>query len=213
MSDPSTRQEAQRISIDERDEGERFEQTLWAALKSVFPHTLYKSPQANMGYEISELTDVLACYEDDFFLIETKGLSVSQAGCERNEAQRIKDVQQQIKTVIKQLFWRVSGSISRCASVHDVHNNELRIARRYGGHCIVLITELWPSGDWSEIENELLDAIRSTGSYFHLIALSDFIGMLEGSHGQAPLLIASLMERFTVFGQTRSVHIRCKIRQ
>ena len=196
-----------RISIDDRDEGEMFERAVWASLESVFPFNLYKGPRVNIGNETRELTDVLAFYERGVFLIETKDVSILQAGFERNVERRLKSVQKQVKKAIKQLIG-ASKSISRGDCIIDTNKNELFMIRDEPAHCIVLITELMHLGDWNEIEQQLIDAMDTTRSFFHVIDLSEFIRLLKGSNGQARFLDENLMERCKIFEKTRSVHIR-----
>lgn len=196
-----------RISIGDRDEGEMLERAVWASLESVFPLTLYKSPQVKIGNVKRELTDVLAFYERGTFLIETKDLSILQAGFERDGERRLKGVQKQVKKAIAQLVG-ASKAVSRGDYICDTNNNELFMVRDEPAHCIVLVTELMHSGDWSEIEEQLIQAMDTTGAFFSLIDLSDFIRVLKGSNGQARHLDDNLVERCKLFGRTRSVHIR-----
>lgn len=63
-----------KINISSEEEGEIFENTIWGSLESVFPTTLYKSPQVRHGDKQRELTDVFAYHEYGSFLIEAKDL-------------------------------------------------------------------------------------------------------------------------------------------
>lgn len=198
------------ITIDNQNEGEMFERAIWASLESVFPLTLYKSAQVKIGNKTRELTDVLAFYEYGSFLIEAKDLSVLQAGYERDQERRTKGVQKQIKKAITQLTGACKA-ITRGDRVFDATGEELNIVRDKPAHCIVLITELMHWGDWGEIEAQLIKAMQSTGAFFHLIDLREFITLLKGSSGKAPLLDYNLMERCKVFAQNGSVHIRSQM--
>lgn len=198
------------IKIDDHNEGEMFERAVWASLESVFPFTLYKGAQVKIGNKTRELTDVLAFYEYGSFLIEAKDLSILQAGYERDQERRTKGVQKQIKKAIGQLVG-ASKAIARGERVFDADGEELNIVRDKPAHCIVLITELMHWGDWGEVETQLMDAIRSTGAFFHLLDLREFIMLLKGSSGKAPLFDYNLMERCKLFTQKGSVHIRSRI--
>lgn len=198
------------LTIDNENEGEMFERAVWASLESVFPHTIHKSPQVKIGMKVRELVDVLAFYEYGSFLIEAKDSSVLQAGYERDQERRTKGVQKQIKKAITQLVGACKA-VTRGERVLDASGKELSIVRDKPAHCIVLITELMHWGEWSEVEAQLIEAIRSTGAFFHLIDLREFIDLLKGSAGKAPLLDYNLMQRYKVFVQNGSVHIRSQM--
>ena len=197
------------ITIDDKDEGEIFERAVWASLESVFPLTLYKSPQVKIGTKLREMTDVFSFYAYGSFLIEAKDLSVLHAGYERNQDRRVRGVQKQVKKAISQLVG-ASKAFTRGESIFDANGNELPVARDQPPHCIVLITELMHSGDWKEIEAQLIEATRSTGAFFHLLDLREFIALLKGSSGEAGRLDYNLMKRWEMFVETGSVHIRSR---
>ena len=198
------------ITIDNQNEGEMFERAVWASLESVFPLTLYKSAQVKIGNKTRELTDVLAFYEYGSFLIEAKDLSVLQAGYKRDQERRTRGVQKQIRTAITQLIGACKA-VTRGDLVFDVTGEELNIVRDKPAHCIVLITELMHWGDWSGVEEQLIEAMKSTGAFFHLLDLREFITLLKGSSGKAPVLDYHLMERCKVFAKNGSVHIRSQV--
>lgn len=198
------------ITIDDQNEGEMFERAVWASLESVFPLTLHKSPQVKIGEKIRELTDILAFHEYGSFLIEAKDLSVLEAGFERDQERRTKGVQKQAKKAIAQLVG-AARAIARGERVFGVDGEELNIVRDKPAHYIVLITELMHWGDWSEIETQLMEAMRSTSAFFNLLDLREFITLLKASSGKAPLLDYNLMERCKRFVDYGSVHMRSRI--
>lgn len=149
--------ESHAIKIDEKDEGRVFEQTIWASLESVFPLTLYKSPQIKVGEKMRELRDVFSFYTYGSFFIEAKDLSVLNAGYHRDSIRRTTGVQKQVKKAIVQLAG-ASRAFQRGSSIFDTNGNELQIDRTEPPHCIILITELMHCGDWKEIEVELINA-------------------------------------------------------
>lgn len=198
---------AHAITIDDENEGEMLERAVWASLESVFPHTLYKSPQVKVGKKQRELTDVFSFYTYGSFLIETKDLSVLSAGYERDQERRTKGIQKQVKKAIAQLIG-ASKAFVRGVTIFDDSCTELHVERKQPPHCIVLITDLMHSGDWSEIEALLVDASRTTGAYFHLLDLHELIALLKGSSGKPELLDYNLIQRFKLFIKRGSVHIR-----
>lgn len=200
------------VVVDDKDEGEMLERAVWASLESVFPLTLHKSPQVKTGEKERELTDVLAFYHYGSFLIEAKDLSVFQADPSRNQHRRIGGVQKQVKKAVRQLVGAVKA-LKRGDLVFDKEQGrELVFDRQQPPHCIVLISELMHAGDWSDVERELLEAMKTTGGFFHLLDLRELIMLLKASSGKAELVDYNLIERFKHFVEKRTVHIRAQPR-
>jgi len=195
------------ITINEKNEGETFERVIWASLTSVFPSTLYKSPQIKIGTKVRELTDVFAFYPYGSFIIEAKDLSVLNVGYHRDQARRTTGVQKQITKAITQLIG-ASKAFARNDRIFEASGSELIVNRTLPPHCIILITELMHWGDWEEIVNQLMEAMKQTGTFFHLLDLHEFIALLKGSSGKAELLDYNLMERCKLFVEKQSVFIR-----
>lgn len=137
--------------INDANEGETFERAIWASLESVFPLTIHKGPQVQTEERVRELTDVLAVYQHGTFLIEGKDLSVLHAGYERDQDRRTRGVQKQVRKTIDQLVGAVK-IVLRGDRVMDDQGAELNVVRDQPPHCIVLITELMHTGDWSGVE-------------------------------------------------------------
>lgn len=195
------------VKINEKNEGDVFERTIWASLESVFPLTLYKSPQVKIGEKTRELTDVFSFYSYGSFFIEAKDISVLDAGYHRNQARRTAGVQKQVNKAITQLVG-ASKAFARGETIFDSKGNELEIDRNQPPHCIILITELMHWGDWREIEVRLIEVMKQTGAFFHLLDLSEFIALLKGSSGKAELLDYNLLERCKLFVEKKSIFIR-----
>lgn len=202
--------ESHSININDTNEGEIFERAIWASLESIIPLNIYKSPQVEIGEKIRELTDVFAFHESGCILVESKDLSVLQAGYERDQQRRTNGVQKQILKAIKQLVG-ASNAVSRGNKVLDASGNLLNIVRDKPSHCIILITEMMHWGDWRKVELEIMKAMQSTGSFFNLLDLSEFITLLKGSSGKIELLDYNLIERCKSFVENGSVHIRTQI--
>lgn len=200
----------QTITINDANEGETFEKAIWASLESVFPLTLHKSPRVQTGGKIRELTDVLAFYQYGSFLIEAKDLSVLQAGIERDQHRRTRGTQKQVRKAIGQLVG-AAKAVVRGDQLMDDQGRELNVVRDQPLHCIVLITELMHTGDWSEVEDRLVKATSTTRAFFHLLDLRELITLLKGSSGKPELLDVNLMQRARIFAERGSVHIRSRV--
>lgn len=197
------------ITLDDEDEGGVLENAVWSSLESVFPFELYKSPQVITGSKSREMTDVLASYEYGSFLIEAKDMSILQAGINRSQSRRRSGVQKQCKKAIAQLVG-AANALLRGDEITTATGRVLNVPRDNPPHCIVLITELSHTGDWSEVEAMLVAAIVETRAFFHLIDLREWISLLKGSSGKAELLDYNLIERFRVFFKHKSVHLRSR---
>ncbi len=198
------------VVIDDKNEGEIFERAIWASLESVFPLNIFKSPQVIIGKKARELTDVLAFHQYGSILIESKDLSVLQAGFERDQERRTNGVKKQISKAIKQLVG-ACNAVKSGNDVYDSKGNIINIVRDKPFHCVILITEMMHWGDWEKIEQEIMQAMKSTGSFFNLVDLREFITLLKGSSGRAELLDYNLIERCKSFVKCGSVHLRSQI--
>lgn len=198
---------SQKVNISDKMEGQNFENTIWGALESVFPTTLYKSSQAKNGDKVRELTDVFACYEYGSFLIEAKDLSVIQAGYNKNESKRLSGIQKQVEKAMKQLTGATT-IFMRGNTILDSKGNEIIVDRRPPPHCIILITELMHCGDWTDITNHLFYAMEQTGAFFHILDLREFITLLKQSSGNPILMDYNLMQRCNLCFEKKSIHIR-----
>ena len=198
---------ANRINITEKKEGANFESTIWSRLTSVFPERLYKNPHVQNGNKRREFTDVFAHYKYGSFLIETKDLSVFQSGYNRESERRVKGIKDQVNKGIKQLVGAVK-SLKSGDVLFDINGSQIIIDRSIPPHCIILITELMPFGDWNDITNQLIDAAKKTGAFFHLLDFSEFITLLKQSSGNPELIDYNLMNRFKLFLEKKSVFIK-----
>jgi hypothetical protein len=200
-------QEAKTIKIDDKNEGEMLERTVWASLESVFPNSLYKSPTVKVGDKLRELTDVFSFYKYGSFLIEAKDLSIFNAN-ERSQEKRTNSVQKQVKKAIAQLV----GASTKLAKGNLIFINdgktEICVERDKPPHSIIIITELMHFGDWSEIEKLLTQSINETKAFFNLMDLREFISLLKSSPGKPELIDYNLMERCKFFLKHKSVFIR-----
>ncbi|HHQ4534947.1 TPA: hypothetical protein ACSP8B_004008 [Aeromonas veronii] len=195
------------MTVDNKNEGEMFERSIWSSLTSVFPFTLYKSPQVNIGDKSREFTDILAFDELGAILIESKDLSVIQAGFERSMERRVAGVKKQAKKAIGQLVG-ACNALSRDEKIYDLNGNKLDIKGDAPHHCIVLVTEINHHGDWNNIVEDLIDAFKETKCFFHTLDLRELISILKLSRSCPITLRKILVKRFQNFFQMKSVHIR-----
>lgn len=195
------------LEIDDINEGDLFERTIWAALESTFPLTLYKNPQVVLGNKTRELTDILSFYEYRTFFIAAKDSSVLKAGYARNQERRTAGVQKQVKKAIKQLLGAVRV-FDKGETILDNKGNELKLDRDYTPHCIILVTEIMNYGDWSEIIDLLEDAMKKTDYYFTLLDFREFVNILKVSSRNPKRFHAHLIQHSELIFKNRTVFIR-----
>ena len=195
------------MNISSKNEGANFENTIWSSLESVFPNTLHKSPQIRQGEKTREFTDVLAHYENGSFLIEAKDLSVIKAGFNKEETKRLSGIQKQVKKAIKQLVG-ATKAFKQGSVLLDTKGNEINVDRSIPPHCIILIAELMTCGDWDEITQQILEAIKQTGAFFHLLDFREFVVLLKQSSGDSKLIDYNLLERCKLLREKKSIFIR-----
>ncbi|WP_163613663.1 hypothetical protein [Klebsiella variicola] len=200
--------ESKIIDIFSLDEGGNFENTIWSSLESVFPYTLYASPQVKIGDKKRELTDILAFYPNASFFIEAKDTSIFNSSPMKNMQRRTSNLHKQVKKAIDQLVGAIKAAKRGCEiynTAGDVINPVLTHT-----HCIVLISEMNHQGNWSDIVNKLLRASSDTGEYFHLLDLEDLIFLLKRCNSDIRLIDYNLRQRFITFVENKSVHIKMR---
>jgi hypothetical protein len=66
-------------------------------------------------------------------------------------------------------------------------------------HCVVLVSELIPFGDWTEIENEIILAMMNEKMYLHVVDYREFMQYLKVSKGRKERLDYCLIGRAESF--------------
>ena len=198
---------SQPLLFNNPNEGSLLESTVWTSLSSVFPDSLFQNPSIVNGQKKREFTDVFAVYPYGSFLIETKSLSVFSSGFQREHSRRITGIQKQARKAIGQLTGACKDFTDGKA-IYDFNNNLIEADRSKPPHCIALVSELPPAGNWDGIVDLLRSAMEQTGAFFHLLDLQEFITLLKASSGNAMHFDYHLMQRFKLFWDVKSVFIR-----
>lgn len=191
----------------DQDEGQMFEQKIASSLISIFPHTLYSNPQLKKGKELREFTDILAYYEGGCFLIESKDTSVIKVGYHISKQKRIANIKKQIEKAIRQLEG-AAKAFKAGTFILDIHEKQLNIDRTIPPHCIILVTELILDGDWTKIETLFFNAMRNTGSFFHLIDYGEFIELLKICSNNPKALDYYLFQRCQLSYEKNTIKIK-----
>ena len=176
-----------------------------------FGNHLYKGPQINKNGKQRELTDVLGYYELGLFLIESKTAAVFSA-------QENKSVEKKIASIQKQIIKGINQVVGACKSlkdnytVYDSHGQAIELDRNVIPHCIVLVSEILHSGDWTNIDKHMIDAAKKNNIFLHVMDLSEFILILKASSGKKEVFDYNLMKRFEQWVQHKTIHMRSRVR-
>lgn len=198
------------VNIEDRNEGEVFNRAIWASLESAFPLTLHKSPSILRGENYRELIDVFSSYEYGSFLIECKDLSIFSGASHRSMERRVANTMKHSRKAIKQLTG-ACNALKRGDALFDANHRELSIDRDKPPHCIILLTELVHSGDWSDVVARLVKAIQNTGAFFNLLDFREFMTIVKASSGKPELIDYNLIGRCEMFCKNPDAHIRSRI--
>jgi hypothetical protein len=198
--------ESHAFNLENRDEGGGLEQSVWQLLESIFPLDIYRSPQVEDGKNYRELTDILCLSEFGLFLFEAKAISVYSATSGRDTKRRVKNLQKQVRTGIRQL----KGAVRMIRSGKKITTNsgaEIKLNREIVPHAVVPVSELLHFGNWDEIVADILNAAKDLNMLIHVLDLRE-LTLLVASSREANLFDYQLMERFKNFVSFNSIHLR-----
>lgn len=199
--------EQNHVVIDDKDEGGIFEKQIWVALEGMFLHDIYRNPKIADKYGYRELTDVLAFHQYGNFLIETKALGILGTVKERDMNRKVAGLQKQILKGIEQM----KGAAKRVLAgveVFDSQGNKLSFDRSQPPHCIILVSELLPFGDWKAVEIKMMQAMIDQPMFLNVLDLRELMLYIGFSKGSKAHFDKSLMDRVDQFVKTQSIHMR-----
>lgn len=203
--------EVNEIHLDDQNEGETFEKQIWASLEGLFACDLYKNPKIKNKNGERELTDILAFYDKGIFLIESKALAVISLTNEKSMDKKVTNIQKQIQKGIKQLVG-VKKRLDKDVDIFDSNGKVIQFNKNIIPHCIVLVSELLPFGDWKEIVYEMMSVMIKEGIYLHVLDLLEFMKYIKISSGRKEYLDYYLMERTKAFIENESVFLVANIK-
>lgn len=197
-----------RFGIDDKDEGEGLEQSVWHLLVGLFQENIYRKPQVDKGQKIRELTDILATSEYGIFLIESKVTTMLTLSKDQSSSRRAKNIENQIKKGLRQLKGAVN-SIQRNLPITTRDHQEIKIDRDLMPHAIVLVSEMYPAIDWDAITNEVFTTWIKSKAMFHILDLHE-LASLVGASKTVNLFDHFLMQRAEEVVNTQNVFVRTR---
>ena len=174
---------ANTLQIDDPDQGNTLETQAVIALDELFGRQLYLNPQIPHKKGHRELTDVLAIGDYGIFLIESKALDVLSRDLTVDMERKVAGLKKQINTAIRQLIG-ASKKITEGVPVFDSKGKEIFFDRKLLPHCIVLVSELLPFGEWQDVVQNMMQAMLNQTMYLNVIDLNEFmyfVGIAQGS--------------------------------
>jgi hypothetical protein len=190
--------DAQQVNISDKDEGGTFERQIWYSMESLFINDIYLNPVVKQESNDRELTDIFAHHEYGNFLVETKALGILSLDKEQTIERKVANVKKQILKAIKQLIG-ANKNIKRNLPVISKSGKEIKIDSSLIPHCIVLVSELIPFGDWEEIEKEIMLAMMNEKMYLHVMDYHEFMKYVKASMGSKERLDYHLIGRAESF--------------
>tara|TARA_A100000171_G_scaffold36127_1_gene34793 strand:- start:1423 stop:2628 length:1206 start_codon:yes stop_codon:yes gene_type:complete len=197
------------FSIKDINEGSTLESQVWFSIEDLFHFNIHLNPQFSTKDGSKELTDILAFYELGIFIFETKCLSIYSTSSPPSLDRKVRNLQNHIKKAIRQLI----GAKNKIQSKNEIFTKKGKLIdfnRYIIPHCTVLVSELIPFGDWTEIENEIIRATIEEKIYLHIMDFREFINFVKNSQGKKENLDYLFMDRAQGFAETRSIHMRSK---
>ncbi|MGZ3931934.1 MAG: hypothetical protein ACXVP0_11315 [Bacteroidia bacterium] len=194
------------IVIDDKDEGGVLEKQVWAALESIFHFDLHKNPVIKKENKEREFVDVLAYYHLGILLIESKALGIFASEIDKPMIKKVATLQKHIKKGIKQLVG-AKRSLDKGIEIYDNNNRLVEFDKTLVPHCVVLVSELLPFGDWTEIQGKINEASKKNKIYLHVLGLMEFTVLLKGCQGRKEYLDYFLMHRFEKYIEHKSLFL------
>ncbi|MEC7753498.1 hypothetical protein [Roseivirga thermotolerans] len=200
------------VIINNIDEGSSLESKVWFSIESIFNFDVHLNPQYSTSSGNKELTDILAFYALGVFLIESKCLSIFNSEAAPIMDKKVRTLKKHIKKGIKQL----SGAYRNIRAgtiIHSKKNQPIEFNRDIIPHCIVLVSELLPFGDWSEIEYLLMKTMIEEKIYLHVMDFREFMNLVKNSSQKKEYFDYYLMERAEAFTKSKSIHMRSNFKR
>lgn len=182
------------IAFDSTDEGNLLENIALAPLQSLFDNNVYMNPLMNK-HGPRELTDVFAYYEKACFIIESKSLSILNNN-DNDIMHHTEKIQKHIKKAIKQVLG-VKRVLKNNIKVYDSRTkNEIHVPGEDNPlHCIVLVENIYPVGNWDDIIKVAFEAIRDGKVFLNTLELSEYLKLIKYARGRIELFDYNLIER------------------
>lgn len=202
--------EFNQINLDDINEGSNFEKQIWITLDNIFKFNLYKNPEFSINSKKREFTDILAFYEKGIFLIETKAMAILSIDNEQTIKRKAANVQKQIIKAINQLIG-AKKILQKNTPIFDKKGKEIEFDKHIIPHCIVLVNELVPFGDWDKVELKIAKTIVEENILLNVFEFSEFMKHIKICSGKKELFDYHLIERTKAFIKYNCIFLKARI--
>jgi hypothetical protein len=190
------------------NEGTELEKEVFSVLYSLFNRNTFRNPRILYKNNTRELTDILAFSEFGIFLVETKALGVINAEDNRTMERKVAGLQKQICKAVNQLVGGMK-KIAENTPIYDTNSNEILFKKTIVPHGIILISEFFPFGKWTEIFLIVCEAMVESNSMIHvmdMIEFMQFVGYAQGDKDKFDYFLVQRVNNFvknpTLFQRT-----------
>lgn len=199
------------LQIDGTDQGAILEKQVGTILDQLFEKQLYRSPRIPYKKgKTRELTDILAFSDYGVFLIETKALNVLTRNEDITMERKVAGLKKQICKAIDQLVG-ATKKIVEGIPIYDTQGDDIAFDKKLFPHCIVLVSELLPFGEWEDVVIKIFQAAIDHPMYLNVMELSElmyFIGAARGNKDRFDYFLVKRMENLI---KHRNIHARTVI--
>jgi len=204
--------EARDFRLEDIDEGYVQEHATWHLLENLFGKNVFHSPIVLEGTKPRELTDILGYCDAGVCFVESKATGVLAADPIRTSDRRAKNIQKQIDKGLSQLPGAMR-SVQAGLSLTSKAGNPITIpvAASEMRHGIIMVSELFPSVDWTSVAEKLLKGSRETGAMLHVLDLRELRLLVGVSEDNPVHFIVHLTHRFETMCEHKSAFIRMRL--
>jgi hypothetical protein len=198
--------------LDDPDEGQGLEQSIWHLLEHLFEGHIFHSPSVREGSDIRELTDILTFCDVGPCLFESKAAAILTTSLDRSTERRAKNVQKQIDKGVDQLVGAIRN-LARGLPLMTKRGSAFTLPPTVGTirQGVVMVSEMLPGLDWEGVGAKLLNASMQSGAMLHVLDLRE-LRMLVGISKDDPVLFAAhLSHRFDVMTERKHAMLRTRL--
>lgn len=204
-------QDINSINLGDKDEGGVFENQIWASLEYLFNYKVYKNPAYVVPKGMREVTDVLAYSDYGIFLIEAKAMGVFNVTTDKAMEKKVSSLQKQVVKAIGQLTG-AAKKIREEEKIYDRKGNLITFNQTFVPHCIILVSELLPFGEWKPIVMEMFQAMcnKEYPLFMHLLDLKEFMQYIGMARNNPDRFDDMLMHRVDHLIKHQTVYLQIK---
>ncbi|RZM29067.1 MAG: NERD domain-containing protein [Pedobacter sp.] len=193
-------------------EGDQLEKEIYVVLRSLFTKDAYHNPfiRTKTGYR--ELIDIFAISAFGVFLIEAKALGVYESVDGRTMERKVLGLQKQIKKAVAQLVG-ASKTLAGGTKIFSAPDREILFDRTFFPNGIVLVSEMFPFGDWDSTIRLVIDTMADCKMFVHVLDLKELLQFIGHSNNDRNIFDDLLMQRVKKFVEHPTLLVRSEFHE